>query len=310
MKTVPYVAVALLLTFLCAPAVLAQCSPAFTLSTANPNTGQAGVMFDMEPTGGAPLQIESFDVYVSGTANYEVWVRSPLQSFVGFQSTTAGWTLLGTTTVTGAGTGSPVPLNLCLGYILQPGGRTGFYVTTVGGGTHWYFQGTSVGAVWQSDANLTIYHGNSGAYFNATISPRCFGGAIHYGFGANRLDVSQSGPGVGDLNVSLTMISPTATEGWLLLSLQTGFPVATGPLLGIWPDATTFNLFLTSPLIDGNPLHFPIPSPSGAFPNTPFILPPGGSPFPAGVTVDVVAFLVGPNFAYDGRSGVVRYTFQ
>lgn len=293
--------------------VAAQCNPTLSLATAAPSTGQAGVMFDMEPVGGVPLRIDSFDVHVTGTAlTYEVWVRPPLQSFVGFNTSNAGWTLLGTATgINGLGTATAVPLNMCLNYTLQTGGRTGFYVTTVAAGTHWYFSGGTVGAVgtlWVSNAQLAIYSGNAGTYFNPTISPRAFGGAVRYDLGSNILAISQSGPGVGDLSVSLSMLTAGATEGWTLLTSDISGPVGGGPILGLRPDAVTWSL-LSIPLIDGNPFHFPVPSAFGFFPNTPFNLGPGAVSALTGQTFDFACFLLsGP--AYAGRSQAVRFAFQ
>jgi len=288
-----------------------QCSPPFALTTPNPNTGQAGVMFDMEPTGGSPLRIDSFDIFFTGTATpYEVWVRPPLQSFVGFNTSSAGWTLIGSTTLNGNGTTSAVPMNLCMGYILQTGGRTGFYVTintTLGSGTHWYNTGTAVGAPVVSDTLLTIYQGNSGTYFNPTISPRSFGGTVRYGFGSNLLSLSQSGPGIGDLTLTLGSISPTGAEGYLLVSGNLATPVGLGPIIGITPDAGTFSVF-SVPYFPGNPLHFNAQNP-GVFPQLPFGAPPGALNSLVGTTLDVVLFMFNPNGGYDSKSNVVRYTF-
>ena len=49
----------LLAAALALPRVDAQCG-SLSLVTPAPNNGQAGTMFDLEPTGGVPLRIESF----------------------------------------------------------------------------------------------------------------------------------------------------------------------------------------------------------------------------------------------------------
>jgi hypothetical protein len=309
MKHVPCATV-LSLILLCAPPVFAQCTPGFALSTPTPTTGQGGVMFDLEPTGGTALQIESFDVYFTGTTTIEVWARTALESFVGFQSTMAGWTLLGSATVTGLGTATAVPLNLCLGHPLLPGGRTGFYIATNPAVNLWYLSvaGSTVGAAWQSDPRLTVYHGHSGTYFNNTIVPRAFCGVIHYSLGENILEMSQSGPGVGDLTTTLNMISAGALQGWTLVTTDVAQPVSTGPLLGIWPENVTWSV-LGFPIQDGNPFHFPVPSQFGLFPNTPFTVGPGTLTPLAGQTMDFVTMLFGAT-GFVGRSNVVRITFQ
>lgn len=128
-------------------------------------------------------------------------------------------------------------------------------------------------------------------------------------FDQNVLSVTTSGPGVGDLSLSLTNTSPTATEGWLLLSGSVAQPVGSGAFFGVNPDATTFEFLVTSPLADGNPFHFPVPSSFNLFPNTPFNLPAGSTAALAGLTFDFGIVLVQPGLAYDSKSNVVRFTF-
>lgn len=110
--------------------------------------------------------------------------------------------------------------------------------------------------------------------------------------------------GIGDLNLSLTLINPSATEGYTLLSAATGAAVGTGPVFGIWPDALTWQIFFI-PIGAGNPLHF-ITGISGLYPGAPFIAPPGSLLGFAGTTLDFSVLLLGPGFSYVGRSNVVR----
>lgn len=126
----------------------------------------------------------------------------------------------------------------------------------------------------------------------------------------NILAISQSGPGVGDLSVSLTNISPTATEAWTLLSADVSGAVNTGPLLGLRPTVVTFSILTDFPILDGNPFHHPIPSMFGFYPNSPFNVGPGGVSVLAGNTFDIVVYLVRPGYVYDSRSNLVRFLFQ
>ena len=141
-----------------------------------------------------------------------------------------------------------------------------------------------------------------------TNAARVFNGSLRYST-ENRLAIAPSSQGASDLSISLTDINAGATEGWLLLSLDTQQPRGSGPLLGLVPDAITFLFFFSTPLQDGNPLHFPIPSQFGLFPNSQFYLPTGTVPFTPGMVVDFSVLLVGPGFTYVGTSGVVRVTF-
>jgi hypothetical protein len=129
-------------------------------------------------------------------------------------------------------------------------------------------------------------------------------------FDTNRLAVTQSGPGVGDLSISLVDIVPAAIEGWTLISLDTTHPAGSGPLLGIYPDYGTWLLFTGTPVADGNPIHFPVPSTLGGFPTAPYALPPGAVSFLAGTSADFVVMLVDAGFTYAGKSNAVRHTFQ
>jgi hypothetical protein len=310
----PLAAIAMLgLAAALAPPIPGQCAPSFSLPTPAPNNGHSGEMFDLEPTGGSPLRIESFDVLISVTTPvvYEVWVRAPLQSFVGFNNTMAGWTLLGTSNpVTAVNSTTPVPLNLCLGYTLQAGGRTGFYVTlnAASGTSNRYANGTGVGNVWASDPRITVYDGMAGAYFACTNTPRSFTGIIRYSLGHNILSLSQGGPGVGDLLVSIASLSPTAGEGFTLISSTLAPAVGTGPILGIEPDALTWSIF-GFPYFPGNPFHFVATDP-GVFPGAPFYAPPGSLGSLTGTTLDFVVVMLNVASGYDSRSNVIRHTFQ
>jgi hypothetical protein len=120
----------------------------------------------------------------------------------------------------------------------------------------------------------------------------------------NLLSLVTSGGGAGDLVLSLTAISVGATEGFILLTVDTSTPLGSGPILGIRPDALTWTIF-GYPSLPGSPFHFPIGVP-GVFPATSFVLPPGTLSSLAGVTMDAVALVFGPAFGYIGRSNVVR----
>lgn len=129
-------------------------------------------------------------------------------------------------------------------------------------------------------------------------------------FQQNILAISQSGPGVGDLNLSLTSLSPTATSGWMLLSADVGGAAGSGPFLGLVPDASTWLLFFTTPMGVGNPFHFPTVAPAGFFPGAPFVLGPGAVSSLTGMTVDVVFLMVAPGPFYDSKSNLIRFTFN
>lgn len=147
-------------------------------TTYSAGNGSNGNMFDV--TALNPITINSVDVVISSVAvsTVEVWYR--FGSFVGFESSNTGWTSAGTGTVMGAGNGNPVPLNVNLG-INIPGGQTyGIYVTSNGGATFGYSNGTAVGNLFSQNSDLSVFEGKGGSYFGVTISTRIWNGNIHY----------------------------------------------------------------------------------------------------------------------------------
>jgi hypothetical protein len=120
----------------------------------------------------------------------------------------------------------------------------------------------------------------------------------------NILVATTSGGGAGDLGISLTSISPGATEGYTLVTSAAIGALGSGPMFGIWPSAVTFD-GINSPLAPGNPLHFTVGTP-GIFPDTPFIVPSPVLSFLAGQTWDLVAVVLAPGLVYLGRSAPNR----
>lgn len=128
-------------------------------------------------------------------------------------------------------------------------------------------------------------------------------------FDQNILSLSQSGPGIGDLSVDLTMLSPTAVQGFTLYSTNTSLPEGAGPLLGITPVAATW-AGLAVPYAPGNVFHFMTGDPAPLFPNGTYLFPAGTFSGVPGLQVDVVCLLLNGVGAYDSKSNVVRITFQ
>jgi hypothetical protein len=123
-------------------------------------------------------------------------------------------------------------------------------------------------------------------------------------FPENIFSATTGGNGTGDLTLSLTTISPAATEGYIFLSQSTSGPIGVGPWFGLAPDALTWS-GINTPLAPGNPLHYPIGIP-GLFPDQPFVVPPGVLSSLAGQTWDTVAVVFAGNFSYLGKSSVQR----
>lgn len=157
----------------------AQSSATATISTTMAaGNGSSGNMFDIVALNA--IEVNGFDVHLSGTAltTIEVWYRTG--SFVGFESSNAGWTQVLTTTVTGAGAGNMtfVPANFTVSI---PAGQTyAFFVTSNGGSGMSYTNGTLLGSIYTQNADLQFLEGKGGGYFTVTNSPRVFNGQMRY----------------------------------------------------------------------------------------------------------------------------------
>ena len=134
------------------------------------NNGSSGNMFDV--TAYTDITIDSFYVNASASTTFEVWYRPG--TYLGFQSSNAGWTQLGTYYVTAMGSG--VPAALPIGGLEIPAGETyGLYVT----GSVNYTNGTGTNQVYENN-DMKIECGTGGSYFAVTISPRVWNGTIFY----------------------------------------------------------------------------------------------------------------------------------
>lgn len=158
-----------------------------TLTTLPPNNGSGGIFFDLIPAAGS-LNFLSFATYFANTSgsavSVQVWTRPG--SYVGFQGSSAGWTL--SETVAGVSAGSTVksaPLVLANPILLGTGTTTGIYIhsITTGGGIR--YQGTgSTATTTFSNADLTLFsaHSRTGAvsFAGSLFTPRAFSGDINY----------------------------------------------------------------------------------------------------------------------------------
>lgn len=143
------------------------------------NNGQSGNMFDLQAT--SCLTIDSFNCNLdAGTWDMEIYTLSG--NFAGNETNPAAWTLVGSATgVVGAGPGLATPVPITVGITMTPGEIRAFYVTVTNGTAINYTNGTTQGAVFASDANLTFFEGTGNAYpFGGFFTPRVFNGDILY----------------------------------------------------------------------------------------------------------------------------------
>lgn len=157
--------------------VVATCTNVLNAPVAGGNNFD-GNMFDI--TANTDVIIETFAVTVGTNATIEIYARTG--TFVGNTTSSAGWTLVGSGNVTGAGVGNPVEVPVDIAYAMSSGSTHAFYVTANTSGTTFsYTDGTAVGNTWASNSDLVLKEGNGGEYpFNVTFSPRNFNGNVIY----------------------------------------------------------------------------------------------------------------------------------
>lgn len=178
-------------------AATAQLATAGSLTTTfATNNGFAGNMFDVVGLLG-DLTITGLDVNLDNlgaSANLDVYTRTG--TFVGNTGSSAGWTLVSSTSVTSAGADNPTFVDVS--DFVIPGGNetTGFYVflSDYPNASMLYTNGVGVGTVVASNSDLQILDGvgTSDILFPGFVfTPRTWNGTIYY----------LSGPPQGSLNL-------------------------------------------------------------------------------------------------------------
>ncbi|WP_084180138.1 fibronectin type III domain-containing protein [Schleiferia thermophila] len=161
---------------------LAYSSQADSLfTTAAGGNAQNGNMFNVVVKSSS-LTITGFTVSPQNTGSITFEIYHKTGTHVGFESNASAWTLLQTfTAVNVTQTGPFTKLTLSTPITLSQGTHA-FYVTTTGSTNVNYTNGTAVGNILASNAELDILEGVGNAYpFGATFQPRNFNGYIHYG---------------------------------------------------------------------------------------------------------------------------------
>lgn len=143
------------------------------------NNSFAGNTFDLKPA--VNLTVNSFDVHLSNLGAAVTiaiyWRQGTAQ---GFESSPAGWTLLGTANVVsqGRGVATPVPVG---GLRLGAGGTYGIYVDVQNypSASMLYTNGSNTFS--NTDLSLTTLIGKGNpAFTGSTFSPRQWNGTIYY----------------------------------------------------------------------------------------------------------------------------------
>ncbi len=180
-----------------------------------------GNMFDIVATNS--VVITSFDASPMGNTTIEIYYKAG--TWNGFANSPSNWTLIGSAPViaTGGIVPVPVPVNITI-----PAGQTyAFYVTSNTSAVSLnYSNGTNVGNVFSSDANITFLEGGGMEYpftqgTGAVYQPRIWNGNIHYSL-ADQSNTTYLW-GQGETNDSIAP-SISATTQYTVESTSPGCP--------------------------------------------------------------------------------------
>lgn len=149
----------------------------------NGGSSTGGVYFDLEALDG-DVDVTSWDTNLDAafTGDVSVWWRSG--TFSGFETSPAGWNLIGTAVgVVSAGTDMPTPISVGT-HTIASGDVNGIALslTPTGGGTgHVYTNGTGSNEVY-NDGVLELRAGsaNNIAFTPGIFSPRVWNGTVYY----------------------------------------------------------------------------------------------------------------------------------
>jgi len=150
-------------------------APGSLTTTFASNNGCAGNMFDLQPQ--VNMNITSFDIHIFDTSTSEVRVYWRSGTCVGNETSSAGWNLLGSATVTGNGGGVPTPLPIG-GLTLDAGQVYGIYISSDTLNIDY-----TDGANTYNNADLTFvsHSGNCLPWFPPSFNlPRTWNGTVYY----------------------------------------------------------------------------------------------------------------------------------
>lgn len=142
------------------------------------NNGQDGNMFDVNVLNSNALDVSRLDLNLDvGNHTVELYTRSG--TWVGNNTSALGWTLISSQVVASAAQDTPTPFNVS--FQLPGASTTAFYVTTTSGFAMNYTNGTGIGNVVASNADMEILEGSGVQYaFSTNIGNRIWNGSIHY----------------------------------------------------------------------------------------------------------------------------------
>ena len=165
--------------------------PAALSTTFAAGNNHRGNMFDIAALN--TVTITSFDAHPQANTTIAVYYKTG--THVGFQNTAGAWTLIGSAAVVAQPTGTPTPVPVAVNITIPAGQTYAFYVTSTNTGVSLnYTNGTTLGNVFASDANIQFKEGSGLEYpfSGSPFTPRVWNGIIHYSLAGAALSVTQT----------------------------------------------------------------------------------------------------------------------
>lgn len=222
--------------------------PGLSLAASNTaGNNQRGNMFDIVATNS--VDIFSFDVSPMGNTTIEIYYK--VGTWNGFANTPSAWTLIQSTPVTY--TGSFVPVNLQIPITIPAGETYGFYITSNSTLTPLnYSNGTAVGNVFSSDANITFLEGGGLDYpftqgTGTVYQPRIWNGNIHYAL-SNQVTEYLWSTGASTPSITETISAPTT---YSVTTTIAGCPSATDEIT-IYTSIPTVSINGSTTICEGD----------------------------------------------------------
>ncbi len=156
-------------------------------ANAAPNNGSGGIFMDLTPTTQS-LNVTRFDTFfgsatVGAAFQVQVWTRTG--TYVGFQSSNVGWTLLDTVNGTSNGTATTAGVVLNNLLTLNASQTTGvlLHSITTGNGIRYFGTGTTSNTNFaNADLSMFTAHSRTGAaaFAGSLFTPRAYAGSVSY----------------------------------------------------------------------------------------------------------------------------------